>query len=77
MVTIVDLNEVRYLDTTFLNALTQTYRRLATGHNGSLCVVASAGTIVSRLFAITKIDQRISVFEDIASARRYAKTLPR
>ena len=71
--TILDLNDVGYVDSTFLNALCQLKRRLDNHEpTANLCIVAPRDTAVSRLFAITELDRVFSLFEDISSARRYA-----
>lgn len=76
--TIVDLSDVRYLDTTFLNALCGVERRLAGDRpNSGLCVVMPTSNPVSRLFGITKLDAVFRLFEDMPSARRYIDAHPR
>ncbi len=77
--TILDLTAVRYLDTTFLNALIRVKNRLAEYKPRiRICIVAPRISIVWRLSEITKLDAVFQLFEDVASARRSgaALTLP-
>lgn len=76
--TILDLRDVRYVDTTFLNALCQLQQRLDDNQpRATLCIVVPRGNTASRLFAITELDRVFQLFEDISSARRYALELQR
>lgn len=71
--TILDLSDVRYLDTTFLNALCRIQAQLAGDPpRNSFCVIAARGTPASRLFSITRLDRVFRLFDDMPSARRYA-----
>ena len=71
--TIVDLNGVRYLDTTFFNALTRVHTRLRSAQPDSrICIVLRSDSLATRLFRITGLDQAFRLFDDVASARMYA-----
>ena len=69
--TILDLTDVGYIDTTFLNAMIyaekRTFPEQADGH---LCV--AAGRNISRVFTITALDRMFPVFASMALAREYA-----
>ncbi len=69
--TILDLTDVGYIDTTFLNALVSIQKRVAHDLIDShLCV--AAGQNVSRVFHITALDRMFPVFASMALAREYA-----
>lgn len=71
--TILDLTDVRYLDTTFLNALDQIRTRLNARQAGSsVCIAAPSNRFVARLFEFTKTKRVFHVFDDLPAARRYA-----
>jgi anti-sigma B factor antagonist len=61
---VVDLQGVRFMDSTGLNLLVAVYRQLGPG---SLSVVASLPS-VRRVFAISGIDALIPVFDSLAAA---------
>ena len=61
-IAILDLSDVQYLDTTFLNALLRGGRHPR--------IVAPPQSMPSRIFAITKLDSQFDIFEDLASASR-------
>ncbi|HEX5274312.1 MAG TPA: STAS domain-containing protein [Candidatus Rubrimentiphilum sp.] len=72
---ILDLTDVRYLDTTFLNAMVAFQKWAVTSNTDSrLCV--AAGRNLSRIFHITALDSIFPVFATMTLAREYA-TLPR
>jgi len=72
-VTILDLTNVRYLDTTFLNALIRIAAHVSKQQQqSSVCVVAPHGRLSSRLFEVADLDSRFRMFDDVSSARRYA-----
>jgi len=71
MRTILDLTDVSYLDTTFLNAMVGIARWTAENNaENHLCV--AAGGNVSRIFHITALDKMFPVFATMALAREYA-----
>jgi anti-anti-sigma factor len=70
---ILDLSNVEYLDTTFLNALVRV--RNGTGHakrQGSIRLVAPRSNNIWQLFAITKQDRIFPLFDDMAAASQGA-----
>jgi anti-anti-sigma factor len=72
--TIVDLTDVSYLDTTFLNAMVGIAQWAVDNHTDSrLCV--AAGRNLSRIFHITALDKMFPVFATMALAREYAVLL--
>lgn len=69
--TIVDLTRVRYLDTTFLNALMLVRNRMAkNAPDTRIYLVAPRGGSVRRLFEMAKLDVVFPLFHDVPSARR-------
>ncbi len=75
-VTILDLTGVHYLDTTFLNALLNVQKNLASAQTeSSVCIVAPAGNPAPRLFKITMLDKVFQMFDDVLSAQQYAASL--
>jgi anti-anti-sigma factor len=69
--TIIDLTDVGYLDTTFLNAMVALQKWTVNDNADShLCV--AAGRNLSRIFHITALDRMFPVFATMASAREYA-----
>ncbi len=73
-VTILDLTDVSYLDTTFLNAMVGIAQWAVDNHTDSrLCV--AAGRNLSRIFHITALDKMFPVFATMALAREYAVLL--
>ena len=70
-VTILDLADVRYLDTTFLNAILRVRARLAkTQPRHCIFLSAPRTSMVWRLLEIAKLDGAFLLFDDLASARR-------
>ena len=70
-VVILDLSDVGYLDTTFLNALLRTELRVPQTAEARLRIVAPSTSFVSRVFAVTKLDARFKLFDDVSAAERY------
>ncbi len=69
--TILDLTDVRYLDTTFLNAMVALQKWTVNDNTDShLCV--AAGRNLSRILHITALDRMFPVFATMALAREYA-----
>ncbi len=69
--TIFDLTHVRYLDTTFLNAMVALQKWTVNDNADShLCV--AAGRNLSRIFHITALDRLFPMFATMALAREYA-----
>jgi len=72
--TILDLTDVSYLDTTFLNAMVGIAQWAVDNNTDSrLCV--AAGRNLSRIFHITALDKMFPVFATMALAREYAVLL--
>ena len=72
-ITIVDLDNVPYLDTTFLNALVRTRNRLRTWRPADCILLAAPRTSMIRLlFEITDLDKAFPLFDDAVAARRSA-----
>ena len=70
-VTIVDLTDVRYADTTLLNALMKTHKNVARDlPGGGIFIVAPKH--IARIFEITTLNAVFPMFEDVFSARRQA-----
>jgi anti-sigma B factor antagonist len=69
-VTILDLTDVRYADTTLLNALVKTQKDVASLPGGGIFIVAPKH--IARIFEITALDQVFPMFDDALSARRHA-----
>lgn len=63
--TILDLMDVGYIDTTFLNALINV-QKLAANADSHVCV--AAGRNLSRVFNITALDRMFPVFASMALA---------
>ena len=70
-VTIVDLTDVRYADTTLLNALVKTHKSVVRELPGSGIFIV-APKHIARIFEITKLNTVFPIFEDVFSARRQA-----
>ncbi|HVS46615.1 MAG TPA: STAS domain-containing protein [Verrucomicrobiae bacterium] len=68
-VAILDLTDVPYLDSTFLNALARAEHHKVSG--ARICIVANKR--IGRMFEITAFDRVFSVFNDVFSARRFAE----
>ena len=69
--TILDLTDVSFLDTTFLNAMVALQKWTVNDNTDShLCV--AAGRNLSRIFHITALDRMFPVFATMALAREYA-----
>jgi len=69
--TILNLTDVGYLDTTFLNAMVALQKwTSADNADSQLCV--AAGRNLSRIFHITALDKMFPVFSTMALAREYA-----
>lgn len=68
--TIVDLSDVRYLDTTFLTALARVgsylERELPTNH---IRIVAPERSFVRRILRITDFDEAFQTFDNLGSAQ--------
>lgn len=73
--TILDLTDVQYLDTTFLNAMVA-FQKWAVYSNTDNHLCVAAGRNLSRIFHITALDRMFPVFATMALAREYAM-LPR
>ena len=69
--TILDLTDVSYLDTTFLNAMVG-IAQWAVDHNTDSRLCVAAGRNLSRIFHITALDRMFPVFATMALAREYA-----
>jgi anti-anti-sigma factor len=68
---IIDLTDVRYADTTFINALLRVRNRLATTQpRTSIALAAPRTSMICRLFEITKLNRVFPFFDDVAAARR-------
>jgi anti-anti-sigma factor len=72
--TILDLTDVSYLDTTFLNAMVA-LQKWTVNDNTDSSVCVAAGRNVSRIFHITALDRMFPVFATMALAREYAVLL--
>jgi anti-anti-sigma regulatory factor len=73
---IIDLTQVPYLDTTFLNALMRVNARLAKDRPGvHISLVASRENIIWRLFDILKLNAAFDLFDNMASARASQSSL--
>jgi anti-anti-sigma factor len=70
-VTVIDLTDVRYADSTFLNALVQVRRKLGKRVEGKIFVVAPK---LARIFEITGLDREFPMFDSLSSARMYASS---
>ena len=69
--TILNLTDVGYLDTTFLNAMVALQKWTVNDNtDGHLCV--AAGRNLSRIFHITALDRMFPVFASMTLAREYA-----
>ncbi len=69
--TFLDLTDVSYLDTTFLNAMVAMQQwSVVNAADSHLCV--AAGRNLSRIFHITALDKLFPVFATMALAREYA-----
>jgi anti-anti-sigma regulatory factor len=67
--TILDLSAVRYLDTTFLNALLRVWNRVAKAEPQScISIVTRSGGFISRLFEIAELDGIFHLYGDVPSA---------
>jgi anti-sigma B factor antagonist len=75
---VLDLSEVRYLDSTGLTVLVETYRLLG-GQPGTMVVVC-ADSLVRRVLEVTGLDRVFSVRDTVPEALRVldrdAETLP-
>jgi len=69
--TILDLTDVDYIDTTFLNALVGLRNCIDHDDVDSLLCIA-AGRNLSRMFQITALDRMFPIFASMALAREYA-----
>ena len=69
--TILDLTDVGYIDTTFLNAMIFT-QKLAAHEQADDRLCVAAGRNISRVFTITALDRMFPVFASMALAREYA-----
>jgi anti-sigma B factor antagonist len=69
---IVDLSGIRFMDSSGLNALIGTARRLGAGSFG--VVVSRPG--IRRIFAVTGIDNMVPVFDSVAEAAQALETGP-
>jgi anti-anti-sigma factor len=70
-VTIIDMTDVRYADTTFLNALIKVRRKLGKRVEGRIYIVAPR---LARIFEITGLDREFPMFDSVSSARMYASS---
>ena len=70
-VAILDLSDVKYIDSTFLNELARAESHKIPGTR--ICVVASA--FILRVLTFTSFDRVIALFEDAISARRFADSI--
>ena len=73
--TILDLSDVSYLDTTFLNAIMALQKWTVVDDSDSRVCIA-AGRNLSRILHITALDKMFPVFASMTLAREYA-ALPR
>jgi anti-anti-sigma factor len=72
--TILDLTDVSYLDTTFLNAMVANQKwAVDNDTDGHFCV--AAGRNLSRIFHITALDRMFPMFATMTLAREYAVLL--
>ncbi|GAC1300321.1 MAG: hypothetical protein NVSMB19_06700 [Vulcanimicrobiaceae bacterium] len=70
---IVDLSDVRYLDTTFLNAFSRIQRYMRKKRpDANVCVVAPRDGFFPRMLEITNLSREYRMFPDMPSARRFA-----
>jgi len=73
-VTVVDLSDVDYFDTTLLNALLRVQKRMDAEHfASSICVVLPPNKFFLQMFTITKLDRVFRAFDAVPAARRYAE----
>jgi|GEM_PF-5311873 len=70
--TILDMTDVGYIDTTFLNAMISEKNRRAVNEHPDDRVCVAAGRNISRVFSITALDRMFPVFASMALAREYA-----
>lgn len=67
---IVDLTAVRYLDTTFLTALSRVGRVVAHHRgNGSVRIVVPRDSLAHKILTFARFDTIFPLFEDLPSAR--------
>ena len=64
---VVDLTAVTFLDSSGLNALVRS-RRALDERQIALCVVAPAGTVVRRVFEITRLTDALAVVDSLDEA---------
>jgi anti-anti-sigma factor len=74
--TVLDLSNVVYADSTFLHALIRLHESLTNEAPGSsVCIVPSK--LLVKLFQITGLDRMFPLFENVPSAQEYAIGLNR
>lgn len=67
----IDLSEVSYIDTTFLNLLLELRKHLLDqGGETFVAIIAGPAGNVRRVFHITGLDTRFAIYDDLASARK-------
>jgi anti-anti-sigma factor len=69
--TILNLTDVSFLDTTFLNAMVA-LQKWTVNDNAESHLCVAAGRNLSRIFHITALDRMFPVFATMALAREYA-----
>jgi anti-anti-sigma factor len=71
-ITIVDLMDVTYIDSTFFNALARIQNLAFHGFpRGRICI-ALQNAYYRRLFQITEFDRAFPIFKNVDAAREYA-----
>lgn len=68
--TIVDLSRVRFIDTTLINALIHTQKKIVHARK-SIYLVSAAGSMPARLIELTGMARAFPMFPDVATARRF------
>lgn len=70
-VTVLDLSDVSYADSTFLHAMLRLYKHLQNQCPASnVCVVATKQ--IRRVFRVTGLDRLFPVFDDVPTAQQQA-----
>ena len=63
-IVVLDLSELRFMDSTGLGVIASTYRRMR--RSGGRLIVASPTAAVRRIFQLTGMLERLEVVEDLA-----------
>lgn len=72
--TIIDLSDVPYLDTTFLNALCRIRAGLVSdGLERAICIVCPSSSHLARIFELTQLDRVFRLFDSLPLAYKYAR----